>query len=123
MSYLKNKYAYDNDFYSSYNNLFNAPIIDEYNNYHNNLTVSSNSNNTNSNVTTANFSDIIVDGISITETLKSINEIKKMLLILQRDTEMEERYPELKEAYDNYNKILKELQVLEKLVDGHENLE
>lgn len=71
----------------------------------------------------SNVGDIEVDGISIKESLKSINDIKKMLLILERDTVMEERYPELKEAYDNYNKLLKDLQVMEKLADGPENIE
>lgn len=70
-----------------------------------------------------NVGDIEIDGVSIRESLKSMNEIKKMLLILERDIDMEERYPELKEAYDNYNKILEHLQVIEKLADGPSNVE
>lgn len=38
-----------------------------------------------------------------------LEEFSKHLLILDRDKNMEERYPELKEAYDNYNNILNSL--------------
>lgn len=64
------------------------------------------------------LSDLYIDGVSVKESLNSMNQIKEMLLILQRDITMEERYPELKEAYDNYNEILKQLRVMEKLADG-----
>ena len=43
--------------------------------------------------------------------------MRDAMLLLNRDVSMEEKYPELKEAYDNYKKILDELTVIEKLTN------
>jgi len=49
------------------------------------------------------------------DILKELDEIRDALLLLKRDVNMEEKYPELKQAYDEYRKILDELIVMEKL--------
>jgi len=53
-----------------------------------------------------------VDGRNIIEEL---DEIKATLLIVTRDKKLEEQYPELKEAYDNYMEIKRSLSIAEKL--------
>ena len=49
------------------------------------------------------------------DVLKEFDEIRDALLLLNRDVDMEAKYPELKQAYDEYRKILDELTVMEKL--------
>jgi hypothetical protein len=63
--------------------------------------------------------DIFIKDKSLTEEL---NLIKDMLLILQRNNKMEAKYPELKEAYNNYNNILQRLKAMEALI-GEKNIE
>jgi len=49
------------------------------------------------------------------DILKELDEINGALLILNRDLKLEEKYPELKEAYDNYMEIKRGLGIAEKL--------
>lgn len=49
------------------------------------------------------------------DILKELDEINGALLILSRDLKLEEKYPELKEAYDNYMEIKRGLGIAEKL--------
>ena len=49
------------------------------------------------------------------DVLKELDEMRDALLLLKRDVDMEAKYPELKQAYDEYRKILDELTVMEKL--------
>lgn len=65
-----------------------------------------------------NVSDVVIDGESLKSKLK---EICNRLLIIERDVKMEEKYPELAEAYNNYQSILEGLLALEALI-GEENL-
>ena len=51
------------------------------------------------------------------DILKELDEMRDAMLLLNRDVSMEQKYPELKEAYDNYKKILDELTVIEKLTN------
>ena len=53
------------------------------------------------------------------DILKELDEMRNAMLLLNRDVSMEEKYPELKEAYDNYKKILDELTVIEKLTNEY----
>jgi hypothetical protein len=55
---------------------------------------------------------LVVNGRDI---MSEIDEIKAALLIVSRDVELEEKYPELKEAYDNYMEIKRGLGIAEKL--------
>lgn len=61
-------------------------------------------------------SDATVDGVTLSDELATI---KKQLLLLSRDVNMEEKYPELKKAYDEYNSILKRLTAMEKITDSN----
>ena len=49
------------------------------------------------------------------DVMKELDEMRDALLLLKRDVDMEAKYPELKQAYDEYRKILDELTVMEKL--------
>ena len=52
---------------------------------------------------------------NLKEVNQEIDSIKEMLLILTRDQTMEQRFPELKKAYDHYQNILKKCKLIEKL--------
>ena len=68
--------------------------------------------------TTTNNPTLKVDGIievNGRDVMKELDEMRDALLLLKRDVDMEEKYPELKQAYDEYRKILDELIVMEKL--------
>ena len=56
--------------------------------------------------------DIIVKGRNI---LQELDEIKHHMLLLPRDQKLEEKYPELKEAYDAYLELYKGVQIARKL--------
>ena len=49
------------------------------------------------------------------DVMKELDKMRDALLLLKRDVDMESKYPELKQAYDEYRKILDELTVMEKL--------
>lgn len=61
---------------------------------------------------------LIVNGRDI---MSEIDEIKAALLIVGRDVKLEEKYPELKEAYDNYMEIKRGLGIAEKLYSTGKN--
>jgi hypothetical protein len=63
---------------------------------------------------------LVVDGRNV---MDEIDMIKDALLILSRDLKLEEKYPELKEAYDNYMEIKRGLGIAEKLYStGKDNV-
>ena len=49
------------------------------------------------------------------DVMREVDEMRDALLLLKRDVHMEAKYPELKQAYDEYRKILDELIVMGKL--------
>lgn len=49
------------------------------------------------------------------DILNELDNINAALLIVSRDIDLEEKYPELKEAYDNYMEIKRGLGIAEKL--------
>jgi hypothetical protein len=57
------------------------------------------------------------------DIINELDEIKATLLIVTRDKKLEEKYPELKEAYDNYMEIKRGLGIAEKLYStGKDNV-
>jgi hypothetical protein len=57
------------------------------------------------------------------DIIDELDEIKATLLIVTRDKKLEEKYPELKEAYDNYMEIKRGLGIAEKLYStGKDNV-
>lgn len=56
-----------------------------------------------------------VNGRDIT---KELDEMREALLLLKRDVNLEEKYPELKEAYDNYMDLYRGLRVADKLTNS-----
>lgn len=75
-------------------NLYNGNVVDTYD----------------MNTHTAPVRDIVQDYDQIKQELA---EIKKMLMMLNRDNVMEEKYPKLKEAADEYHKQLHKYQTFE----------
>ena len=69
---------------------------------------------TNSSTSSVNTTSLVSE---ISELKDQISDINEMLLILQRDKNMEFKYPELAEAYKNYNRLLKMLIAEEILKD------
>lgn len=53
---------------------------------------------------------LLVNDVDIGSTL---SDMMKVLMVIQRDLDMERRYPRLKEAYDNYNKVLSDYQLID----------
>jgi hypothetical protein len=55
---------------------------------------------------------------TVTELKKlsvSVQEIRERLLILERDLDMESRYPKLREAYDRYQKLVEDMKLIDNL--------
>ena len=61
--------------------------------------------------------DIIVKGRNI---LQELDEIKHHMLLLPRDQKLEEKYPELKEAYDAYLELYRGVQIARKMMEVNE---
>lgn len=57
---------------------------------------------------------LIVNGRDV---MKELDEMRDALLLLKRDVDMEEKYPELKEAYDNYMELYRGLRIADKLTN------
>tara|TARA_B100001778_G_scaffold273129_1_gene235485 strand:+ start:557 stop:838 length:282 start_codon:yes stop_codon:yes gene_type:complete len=52
--------------------------------------------------------------------LQELDEIKHHMLLLPRDQELEEKYPELKEAYDAYLELYRGVQIARKMMEVNE---
>lgn len=83
---------------------------------------------TNTSIYNGNIDGTLYDGVYVQNTGPSVDlmgviddlkEIKNRLLILDRDVKMEEKYPELKAAKEEYERILKNLQAYEAITDGN----
>jgi len=61
--------------------------------------------------------DMIVKGRNI---LQELDEIKHHMLLLPRDKKLEEKYPELKEAYDAYLELYRGVQIARKMTEVNE---
>lgn len=60
---------------------------------------------------------------AIKELKKDLTEMRQVLLILSRDVKLEEKYDEIKEAYDNYVEVLANYEaweILTKKTDAEE---
>jgi len=58
--------------------------------------------------------DLIVKGRDV---LKELDELRHHVLLLPRDMKLEEKYPELKDAYDSYMELYKGLQIARKMME------
>ena len=56
--------------------------------------------------------DLIVKGRNI---LNELDNLHKHMLLLPRDQELEQKYPELKEAYNAYNELYREILIADKM--------
>ena len=56
--------------------------------------------------------DLIVKGRDI---LFELDNLHKSMLLLPRDQKLENKYPELKEAYDAYNELYREIMIADKM--------
>ena len=56
--------------------------------------------------------DLIVQGRDI---LNELDNLHKSMLLLPRDQKLQDKYPELKEAYDAYNELYREIMIADKM--------
>ena len=54
------------------------------------------------------------------DILQELDEIKHHMLLLPRDQKLEEKYPELKEAYDAYLELYRGVQIARKMMEVNE---
>ena len=47
--------------------------------------------------------------------VNELDALHKAMLLLPRDQKLEDKYPELKEAYDAYNELYKEIMIADKM--------
>ena len=57
---------------------------------------------------------LIVQGRDV---LNELDNLHKSMLLLPRDQKLEDKYPELKEAYDSYLELYRGLLIAEKMVN------
>jgi len=57
---------------------------------------------------------LIVDGRDI---LNELDNLHKSMLLLPRDQKLQDKYPELKEAYDAYQELYRGVMIAEKMVN------
>ena len=56
--------------------------------------------------------DLVVQGRDI---LFELDNLHKSMLLLPRDQKLQDKYPELKEAYDAYNELYREIMIADKM--------
>ena len=61
--------------------------------------------------------------VAVDALAEEVKELKEMLYVVSRDVNMEERYPELKAAYEEYKRVMEKLQVFEKLQEKQDGTE
>lgn len=49
------------------------------------------------------------------DILKELDEIRDAVLLLTKDAELEKKYPELKQAYDDYMELYRGIQIADKI--------
>ena len=49
------------------------------------------------------------------DILKELDELRESMLLLTRDLKLEEQYPELKQAYDDYMELYRSIKIADKL--------
>jgi hypothetical protein len=57
---------------------------------------------------------LIVEGRDI---LNELDNLHKSMLLLPRDQKLQDKYPELKEAYDAYQELYRGVMIAEKMVN------
>jgi hypothetical protein len=60
---------------------------------------------------------LIVEGRDI---LNELDNLHKSMLLLPRDQKLQDKYPELKEAYDAYQELYRGVMIAEKMVGTHD---
>ena len=56
--------------------------------------------------------DLVVQGRDI---LNELDNLHSSMLLLPRDQKLQDKYPELKEAYDAYNELYREILIADKM--------
>lgn len=56
--------------------------------------------------------DLVVQGRDI---LNELDNLHSSMLLLPRDQKLQDKYPELKEAYDAYNELYREIMIADKM--------
>ena len=61
--------------------------------------------------------DLVVQGRDI---LNELDNLHKSMLLLPRDQKLQDKYPELKEAYDAYQELYREILIADKMRETYE---
>ena len=61
--------------------------------------------------------DLIVQGRDI---LNELDNLHKSMLLLPRDQKLQDKYPELKQAYDAYQELYREILIADKMRETYE---
>jgi len=59
--------------------------------------------------------DLIVKGRNI---LNELDNLHRHMLLLPRDQKLQDKYPELKQAYDAYNELYREILIADKMMNN-----
>ena len=59
--------------------------------------------------------DLIVKGRNI---LNELDNLHQHMLLLPRDQKLQDKYPELKQAYDAYNELYREILIADKMMNN-----
>ena len=84
-------------------------------NYRNNITTGS--------IHIADRGDVVVKANLVVKERNILNELDNLhqaMLLLPRDQKLEEKYPELKEAYDAYQELYREILIADKMRETYE---
>lgn len=73
----------------------------------------------------SNSEQIVSDEVNISkrlivndrDILNELDNLHKSMLLLPRDQKLEDKYPELKEAYDAYQELYRGVMIAEKMVN------
>jgi len=60
---------------------------------------------------------LVLDGVNVNSV---IDDISKMLGVIKRDTKFEEKYPKLKQLYEEYNRTLEYYKTIEILKGNYD---
>ena len=74
----------------------------------------------NNTLTNANNDEVVIQQSLIVDSRDILNELDnlhKSMLLLPRDQKLQDKYPELKEAYDAYQELYRGVMIAEKMVN------
>ena len=71
----------------------------------------------NNTLTHANNDEVVRLIVNDRDILNELDNLHKSMLLLPRDQKLQDKYPELKEAYDAYQELYRGVMIAEKMVN------